>query len=470
MLEKISSIIQKQIPSGIEAWSARIVNSSGNYVRVRQNVLEPIQLFSDNGVYISLTHHEGTAYAATDDLSESGIKQAISYAMQWAECGKHLTISSHGSNIKNSYTKKAKIDADLHQQIDFLTSLNKELNIHEHIVDWASSIQNWTTQSLFINHLGGEIYQEIDYLIPSMYALANQGTESQRRSAAGSGLTGGMEQLTPQGMNSANANTIANQALQLLDAENCPTKTCDLILMPSQMMLQIHESIGHPLELDRILGDERNYAGTSFVDLSMFGHYQYGSSLLNITFAPDIKDELASFAFDDEGSSAEKVHIIENGILQRPLGGASSQQRGTIHGTANARACNWNRPPIDRMANLNLEPGAHSLQDMISQTEYGVLMDTNLSWSIDDSRNKFQFGCELGQLIIDGEAKQLLKNPNYRGISANFWRNLAMVGNRESFEIWGTPNCGKGEPNQMIHVGHASPPCLFNNTQVFGGD
>ena len=154
----------------------------------------------------------------------------------------------------------------------------------------------------------------------------------------------------------------------------------------------------------------------------------------------------------------------------RPLGGATSQARAGMSGVATARACNWNRPAIDRMANLNLEPGDSSFDELVSSIEYGVLMETNRSWSIDDSRNKFQFGCELGRLIVDGELRGLVRNPNYRGISATFWRNLAAVGDARSFEIWGTPNCGKGEPNQMIHVGHASPACVFRNVEIFGGD
>jgi predicted Zn-dependent protease len=239
--------------------------------------------------------------------------------------------------------------------------------------------------------------------------------------------------------------------------------------MPSQMALQIHESIGHPLELDRILGDERNYAGTSFVTPEMFGRYRYGSELLNITFDPGVMGETASYGYDDEGTPAERVFLIRNGILERPLGGFRSQVRAGLPGTANARACDWNRPPIDRMANLNLEPGKSRFAELVAQVARGVLMDTNRSWSIDDSRNKFQFGCELGRLIVDGELRGLVRNPNYRGVSAAFWRSLAGVGDADSFELHGVDSCGKGEPNQMIHVGHASPPCLFRDVAVFGG-
>ena len=240
--------------------------------------------------------------------------------------------------------------------------------------------------------------------------------------------------------------------------------------MPHQMTLQIHESIGHPLELDRILGDERNFAGTSFVTLDMLGSYRYGSDLLNVTFDPTRREELASYAFDDEGTAAERTYLIRNGILERPLGGAISQARAGVSGVANARADSWNRPPIDRMANLNVEPGDATQDEMIAGIERGVMMETNCSWSIDDSRNKFQFGCERGRMIAHGKLGHIVKNPNYRGISANFWRSLKRVGNADTLRVMGTPFCGKGEPSQIIRVGHASPACVFGNVDVFGGE
>jgi predicted Zn-dependent protease len=234
----------------------------------------------------------------------------------------------------------------------------------------------------------------------------------------------------------------------------------DLLLMPDQMMLQIHESIGHPLELDRILGDERNYAGTSFVTPDMIGTYRYGSPLLNVTYDP-LPGELATYAFDDEGAEARKTHLIKDGLLVSALGGP---------GVANSRASGWNRPPIHRMANINVEPGAALLDEMIGSVRRGVLMRTNLSWSIDDSRNKFQFGCEWGELIEDGRRAGVVRNPNYRGVSATFWRSLRAVGGPQTFEVHGTRFCGKGEPNQAIHCGHAAPACLFAGVDVFGGE
>ena len=188
-----------------------------------------------------------------------------------------------------------------------------------------------------------------------------------------------------------------------------------------------------------------------------------------MTFDPEQRGEAAAYAFDDDGTPATKAYLIRDGLLVRALGGALSQQRAQLPGVANSRASSWNRPPIDRMANLNIEPGTSSLDAMIAGIEHGIMMRTNTSWSIDDHRNKFQFGCEWGQLIENGRLTQVVRQPNYRGISANFWRNLVAVGNAETRGVYGTSMCGKGEPMQIVRVGHASPACVFSGIDVFGG-
>jgi predicted Zn-dependent protease len=227
--------------------------------------------------------------------------------------------------------------------------------------------------------------------------------------------------------------------------------------------------VGHPLEIDRILGDERNYAGGSFVKPEDFGQLQYGSPLMNVIFDPTVEGESASYQFDDTGAKATKQYLVQNGILQRGLGSLESQARSGLPGVACARACSWNRPPIDRMANLNLEPGDISFTQMIEGIEYGVYMESNRSWSIDDLRHKFQFGCEYAKLIENGQLTKTLRNPNYRATTPQFWHSLVQVGNFENWQMYGTPFCGKGEPNQAIWVGHGSPPCVFKNIEVFGG-
>jgi predicted Zn-dependent protease len=328
------------------------------------------------------------------------------------------------------------------QKYDLLADEAKQCRIDDRIVDWEANLWSTKTRSLYLTADGGDVEQEFQFVVPNVSATAYADGQTQTRTHGGryNGFCrqGGLEVLDAFGMQGA-GRRCAEGALELLAAPNCPSGRMDVLLMPDQMMLQIHESIGHPLELDRILGDERNFAGTSFVTLDMFGSYRYGSELLNVTHDPTRVEEFASYGWDDDGARAEKHFLIRKGLLERPLGGDVSQARAKIAGVANTRACSWNRPPIDRMANLNIEPGDQSLEQLIASIEHGRLTS-------------------------------VVRNPNYRGVSATFWRSLAMVGDRSTFDVMGTPFCGKGEPSQAIRVGHASPACRFTGVDVFGGE
>jgi predicted Zn-dependent protease len=354
---------------------------------------------------------------------------------------------------------------------DLLMAESQAAAIDPRIVDWEASVEIRRATHRLVTSAGGDVTQRYRYLLPGLSVTAHANADTQTRTLNGyRGICqqGGSEVLARFGFEGA-GRRLAEEALELVLAPNCPIGTMDVLLAPDQMIIQIHESIGHPLELDRILGDERNFAGTSFVTLEMFGRYAYGSPLLNVTFDPTRPEQLASYAFDDDGTPALRAHLIQDGILMHPLGGAISQSRAGLPGVANSRADNWNRPPIDRMANLNLEPGDASFDELVAAIDRGVYMETNRSWSIDDSRNKFQFGCERARLIEKGKLGAVVKNPNYRGVSATFWRSLAKVGDPSTLQVLGTPYCGKGEPAQVIRVGHASPACVFRDVDVFGG-
>ena len=468
----------KQVAPRVDFWSLRLVLERSEKISVRENVVQPPRLNHRCGGHITLLDGAGLAYAATSELNRTGFRHAVEQARVWLELSASLGILKNTefprpqqSGHYQSQVEQSWQSIGIGDKIALLQDVNRALKIDDSVVDWQASLGHREITSLLVTSDGVMVEQNHHYIMPGFEAVANRGSETQRRSGGGWGAArqGGLEQLAAMQF-PEQANQVAEEAIALLDAPDCPDKTASLLLMPSQMMLQIHESIGHPLELDRILGDERNFAGTSFVHPGMCGNYQYGSELLNVTFDPGLPAEIASYAFDDEGMPAERTYLIRKGILERLLGGALSQARSGLTGVANSRASSWNRPPVDRMANLNLEPGNSSMDDLVHSIEDGVLMESNASWSIDDSRNKFQFGCELGRIIKDGEIQGLVKNPNYRGISANFWRNLAAVGNESTFEIWGTPYCGKGEPNQMIHVGHAAPACVFHDVEIFGGD
>ena len=463
----------RTLHSAAPFWSLRYVEETREHLAVRQDTLEPPALAFDRGAMFTAVNAGGCGYCATSDISAAGLQAALDRATAWAEATRAISVyafdplrmpAPRGARMIAADTVRSGSQRAL---FDLLAEECRRARTDPRIVERYAGVALRRVEQIYLTNTGGEVHQQFHSVIPHAHVTANEGVDTQTRSFSRA-QQGGIEQLERSGFQGCGAR-LADEAVQLLLAPNCPAGKMDVLLMPDQMMLQIHESIGHPLELDRILGDERNYAGTSFVTLDMFGRYQYGSALLNVTFDPSLPRQLASYAFDDEGTPAEKAWLIRNGILERPLGGHVSQLRAGLPGTANARASGWNRPPIDRMANLNVEPGTSTLAEMIASIERGVLMRTNVSWSIDDSRNKFQFGCEWGELIEDGKVNGVVKNPNYRGLSATFWRSLRMAGDADTFEVHGTLYCGKGEPNQAIDVGHAAPACVFADVDVFGG-
>jgi predicted Zn-dependent protease len=432
----------------------------------------------DSGVMVEVFVDGHFGYCGTSDFSEKGLQNAFDKAKALALSGskKKLFPFSIEQRPKSVGTYRSPVFKDLDstslQEIsDLLKKGSEKLKASDKIVNTEAGVVLVETKSHFLSSNGSDIFQEYLLAYNHLSATAQEGSLSQTRSLGGGRakcMQTGMEFLDAPNM-FKDCDRIGKEALELLAAPNCPTGTMDLLLHPDQMLLQIHESIGHPLELDRILGDERNFAGWSFVEPKDFGSLQYGAKSMNVTFDPSVPGEYASYAFDDGGNPAKREFLIKDGVLQRGLGSLESQIRSDIPGVANFRASSWNRAPIDRMANINLEPGTSSLQKMIESTERGIFMQANNSWSIDDYRRKFQFGCEFAQMIENGKLTHVVRNPNYRGITVPFWNSLKAIGNATEVEMYGSPFCGKGEPSQVIRVGHAAPPCLFENIEVFGG-
>ena len=432
---------------------------------------------TDEGVMLEVLYKGTFGYAATADMSSEGIRWAAARALAAAQSANPYAIYQFDQSARPAaqvrYTTQRKTRSGLPagETVELLCSACDAARISPQIIQTAASCEMGMSEIEMVSTNGADVRQTIHFGGISMNAVAREGDIIQQRSANGhSACTyqGGRELF-----NSADilkrAHKAGTEAVELLTAEPCPTGKRTLVLMPDQMMLQIHESVGHALEIDRILGDERNFAGGSFITLKDIGSFRYGSPLMNVAFDPTIAQELASYGADDIGNTAVKEYLIKDGILIGALGSLESQKRSGLHGVANQRACSWNRPPIDRMANLNLEAGTSSFDSIISSIENGVLMFSNRSWSIGDYRNKFQFGCEYGKLIENGKLTKTVRDPNYRGISRYFWNSLCAVGDASTFEVFGTPNCGKGEPNQVIRVGHASPICAFSDVEVFGG-
>ena len=430
---------------------------------------------SSHGIMVEVLNQGQFGYSATSDLSESGVNLAAKKALENANSGSKKGLYAFDASVRpkavgnyeSPYVKDIK-SMSPGQINEVLLKANSFLKQSDKVVSASSMAAVVESEFNYVCTNGSDANQKFMILITDQSVNVKDGDIIQRRSMGRMGHQMGLEALDEEVVMN-NCEKVLTQALELLTAEECPDEKMDIIIAPSQMVLQIHESIGHALEIDRILGDERNYAGWSFVRLEDFGKLKYGSDIMNITFDPTIPNEMASYMFDDGGMAAKKEYLIKEGVLLRGLGGMESQSRSSTPAVANFRASSWNRAPIDRMANLNLEPGSSSFDDMVSSVERGVYVETNRSWSIDDYRNKFQFGMEYGKLIENGKLTKTIRNPNYRAVTTPFWNSLKMVGDKSTFEVFGTPNCGKGEPNQVIRVGHATPACLFKDIEVFGG-
>ncbi|MGE4620302.1 MAG: TldD/PmbA family protein [Planctomycetota bacterium] len=458
--------------------SLRIVKTSSESYAVRDDVLQPPSSSLNYGAMVTVVDGPDMGLAATSDLSEAGLYQAARVAQEWARASAGrgvLDFSAAPKPLQSgrwSHPVEVSWESSSRKEIiDRLRNACQGLKTDERIVRRTATLKRVLTETNLATTDGIEIEQFHDRLIPWLMAVAANDEDVQTRTNGGrsDAQLGGMEVLDRVKFDQL-PQQVGSDAIETLLAPMCPTGVMDAVIGPAQMVLQVHESIGHALELDRILGDERNYAGTSFVKLDDFGSLRWGPEILDVVIDPTVEGEVCSAGFDDEGLPAKKVHLIENGILKRGIGGALSAQRlsRSEDAIAVSRACSWNRPPIDRMANLNVEPGETSMDELIGGVEKGVWLDVNSSWSIDDRRWKFQFGVEDARLIENGQLGGRVKDAGDRSSTIPFWGSLDAVGDRETWQVRGTPNCGKGEPNQMVFVGHAMPACRFRGLEVFG--
>ena len=460
----------------------KTVNEKTRDLSVRNGKPDELREFNDSGLLVEIMVDGHMGYGATCEISAEGIRDAFEKARAMTKASSKIPVFKFDSSIrppsKGNYETSRQQSLDqlsVSEVYDFLKQCTAKIKNSDKIITATADAMIIECEQNYLSSAGAEFRQRFDIVVSSMEATARLGRETQTRSlhgGRGNCLQTGAEYFkAPSALQNAlkACEEISKDAIDLLTAMDCPSETCDLILAPDQMLLQIHESIGHPLELDRVLGDERNFAGWSFVQPEDFGKLQYGSPKMNVVFDPTVPNQLASYKFDEVGNPSQKKYLIQDGVLKAGLGSLESQKRSKIAGVANSRSSSWNRAPIDRMANINLEAGHLTLDEMIGQVERGVIMYSNRSWSIDDYRRKFQFGCEYARLIENGKITKILKNPNYRGVTVPFWNSLVATTKSDTIESYGSPYCGKGEPSQIIRVGHASPYALFKNIEIFGG-
>jgi TldD protein len=418
-------------------------------------------------------------FAATDDLTNEGIERCAALACDIARSGaaakKQDIVLAPEDRYEATWVSPIRIDpftVPIDQQIAVLLAVDAELRRQDGISLAEGSMHFERKRQVFASTLGSVIDQTRYLSGAGFSALSYKENEIQKRSFPNS--FGGQYQLKGYEVVDElrlleNAPRIAEQAVALHSAPQCPEGEFNLIVDSSQLGLQIHESIGHPIELDRVLGSEANYAGMSFLTLDQLRNLRYGSDIVNVVC--DAREAhgpgLGTFAFDDEGVPAQSTDIIRGGQF---MGYMTSRETAAAVGETRSNGCmradGWGRLPLIRMTNVSLLPGEQTLEQVFDTD--GIYMETNRSWSIDDKRYNFQFGCEIAWEIKGGRRVRMLKNPSYSGISTEFWNACDAIAGREHWTLWGVPNCGKGQPEQVMGTGHGASPSRFRKIKIGG--
>ncbi len=464
--------VQAALDAGASYADARVMHRRHESMSARDGDVDDVSSDADSGIGVRALVGSGWGFFAVPDLGDRSLRDAGTRAAEIARASGLVSRAGRGmvpgEASVGSWASECAVDpfeVPLSTKGDLLVRATRTML--EHGADLATgSYDAWETRKWFVSSEGHRIDQHVLESGAGIQATAIGEHETQRRSypaSRGQFATRGwelVEELDLEG----NAARVGAEARELLTAPECPSGTTDLILGSEQLALQIHESVGHAIELDRILGWEAAYAGTSWLDLSRLGSLQYGSELMNITIDPTLPGALGSFGWDDEGSPAVKRDAVREGIWVGVLAGRDSAAAAGLDHGGSVRADGWARLPMVRMTNVGLEPGPHTLEEIIDATDDGILMESNRSWSIDDRRLNFQFGTEVGYEVKHGRLGRLVRNPTYTGIGPRFWASMDML-SHESV-AWGTPNCGKGQPGQTGHTGHPAAPARFRGVRV----
>ncbi len=476
MKDLIQNILDLAKLKGVPYADIRIVRRQNEEIEVKNGRVEALIHGEDFGFGIRVLFQGAWGFACSSKMTKREMETVFAKALRIAKAsskvrGREIIFPST-SPVVDRYTTPISVDpfeVAPEAKLNLLLKADEILRRNKKVKISKAFLGSYKTEKTFASTDGSYIEQEIVECGAGISATAIEGSEIQVRSYPnsfrGNFATQGYEWIEKLAL-ADQAGRVAEEAVQLLSAKPCPSETTTLILDSSQLALQIHESIGHPIELDRILGTEASYAGTSFIKPEMVGHFRYGSDLVNIVADATRPGGLGTFGYDDEGTKAQRVPIISKGILMNLLTSRETAHLLEKESNGTMRADGWNRIPLIRMTNINLEPGEWTLNQMIADTEEGLFLTTNRSWSIDDKRINFQFGTEIGWEIKNGKLGEMVKNPTYTGITPKFWNSCDAIANRDYWQMWGTPNCGKGEPGQVAHVGHGTAPARFRNVQV----
>jgi len=451
MFDPAVAAVEGALAAGAEYADARVVVSRRQSLEALNETIESLDQSESAGVGVRALIGSSWGFFATAEPAEARRAGEAAAAIARASA----TVPGPAMTLADVPVREDSYETP-HDEADLLLGVTKTMRAVDGVALARAFLNAWDTRKWFVSSQGHRISQHLVECGGGMDATAVGEAETQRRSypqAFGQFESGGYEVIRRFDL-PGNAERLASEAVALLSAPECPEATTDLVLDSSQVALQIHESVGHAIELDRILGWEASFAGTSFLELPRLGSLVYGSPLMNITADATLPGALGTFGYDDEGTWV--------GVLS----GRDSAAVAGLPPGGMVRGDGYNRLPMVRMTNVGLLPGESSLDEIVAATDEGILMSTNRSWSIDDKRLNFQFGCEIAWEIRDGRLGRMLKNPTYTGITPQFWAAMDMLAGGSEWIHWGVPNCGKGQPMQTAHTGHSAAPARFRGVRV----
>jgi TldD protein len=456
----------------------RIEQIEEENLSVSKGTAELIEKSTDFGFGIRVMVDGAWGFAASADVNEESIKETSRQAVELARASARVKdrdiILAPTEKIVDSYQTPMITDpfsVPLKEKLDFLLLLDGLMTSVSGVSQTECMMTFIKRNKLFASSEGSIIEQLIiqsgaGITATAMKSHREMGTRSYPNSS-GQHQTKGYELIRELEFEK-NAVRIAGEAVAVLGAKDCPSKNTTVILDGPQVSLQIHESIGHALELDRVFGAEKNFSGVSFATPEKLNNLRYGSEIVNVVNDSTAPFGLGTFGYDDEGVKASRSFLIKDGILRGYLSSRDTASRIDRKSSGCMRASSWANVPIVRMTNTNLLPGDKTLEQMISEVDDGIYMQTVRTWSIDDFRESFQMGCEIGWEIKSGRLGDMIRNPSYSGNTVEFWNSCDAIGNEDSWEIWGTPNCGKGQPAQNMPTSQGASPARFRDVKVGG--
>jgi TldD protein len=474
-------VLDTAAAQGAQYADVRFGATRDEHVEVRNGVVSSLSDGESSGFSVRALVNGAWGFASSADTTVAELDRVAALAVGIAKAsakakGHGITLVPNPAYV-DSYATPFEVDpatVPLGERVAHLLDIEKQIRSVKGVTVARAWMDVWRTFKYFANSEGSKIDQTLLQCGSAIHALAVGERDVQDRCYPGTGglyQTGGYE-IVRKAKLAEHAQRIGEEAVALLTADQCPSGTMDVVLSGDQVSLQIHESIGHALELDRVLGWEANFSGTSFATLDKLGSFRYGSDHVNVVIDMTCPLALATHGYDDEGVKATPVDLIRDGILVGYMAGRDTASTARVPLSGCVRAEYWGRLPMIRIGNINLQPGSVPAEHLLDDVKQGVYMESNRSWSIDDKRLNFQFGCQIGYEIKDGKRGKLLKNPTYAGMTPAFWRSCDAVGDRASWVAWGTPNCGKGEPLQTARSCQGASPTRFRNVSVgvaYGG-